>query len=184
MDYDRLRWQAERAKKMYPPGTRIELISMNDPYSPVPRGTRGSVVVVDDIGTLHMKWDNGQSLGIVPGEDSFRVLAQDEILAETQMQAEPENSEIYNSPDFQCDQSGGFPTILKYDIIKGKVWLELNESLYYEGDDVSVYEQGCKDWGVRDCRSWEDYNRLLKSLGEDAYRNAWVPDKPEIELGM
>ena len=61
----------EQIKKKYPPGTRIELISMKDPYSPVPPGTRGTVQMVDDAGTIHPKFDNGRTLGIIVGEDEF-----------------------------------------------------------------------------------------------------------------
>jgi hypothetical protein len=64
----------EQIKKKYPPGTRIELISMKDPYSPVPPGTRGTVRMVDDAGTIHPKFDNGRTLGIIVGEDEFMVL--------------------------------------------------------------------------------------------------------------
>jgi len=64
----------ERLKEQYPPGTRIELINMNDPYSPVPAGTQGTVDHVDDGGALHMAWDNGRTLGVIPGEDQFKVL--------------------------------------------------------------------------------------------------------------
>ena len=61
-------------KEQYPPGTRIRLNSMSDPYSPVPAGIEGIVDLVDDAGQLHMKWDNGRTLAIIPGEDSFTVL--------------------------------------------------------------------------------------------------------------
>ena len=61
-------------KEQYPPGTRIRLNSMEDPYAPIAPGTEGVVDFVDDVGTIHMKWNNGRSLGIVPGEDSFSVL--------------------------------------------------------------------------------------------------------------
>lgn len=61
-------------KQKYPKGTRIMLNSMDDPHHPVPSGTLGTVETVDDIGTIHMKWDNGQSLGLIVGEDSFYVL--------------------------------------------------------------------------------------------------------------
>lgn len=67
--------QVERIKLQYPVGTRLELLSMSDPYSPVPIGTQGEVTSVDDMGTLHMKWDNGRSLGLVVGEDSFKVIS-------------------------------------------------------------------------------------------------------------
>lgn len=89
-EYERLSRQAKRIKETYPPGTRIQLISMEDPFAPVPPGTRGTVKVVDDIGQLHMSWDNGRSLAVVPGEDSFRKLTQEEIEAENQTETESE----------------------------------------------------------------------------------------------
>lgn len=61
-------------KQKYPKGTRIMLNSMDDPHHPVPSGTLGTVETVDDMGTIHMKWDNGQILGLIVGEDSFYVI--------------------------------------------------------------------------------------------------------------
>lgn len=87
-DWERLHRQAERYKQSYPPGTRVMLLNMNDPYSPVERGMRGTVQSVDDIGQLLMKWDNGRALALVPGEDSFRRLTQEEIDRELQEQAQ------------------------------------------------------------------------------------------------
>lgn len=51
-------------------GKRIKCIYMNDP-NPIPKNTIGTVKSVDDIGTLHVKWDNGRTLGIIAGEDIF-----------------------------------------------------------------------------------------------------------------
>ena len=53
-------------QEQYPPGTRIRLNSMNDPYAPITPGTEGVVDLVDDDGQLHMKWDNGRTLAIIP----------------------------------------------------------------------------------------------------------------------
>ena len=62
-------------KKMYPPGTRIRLIHMGDDEpTPVPDGTTGIVSYVDDVGTIHMTWDNGSSLGLIPDVDLFTVI--------------------------------------------------------------------------------------------------------------
>lgn len=69
--------KAEYYKKTYPVGTRIRLLHMDDPYSPVPDGTTGTVTSVDDMGTLHMKWDNGRSLGICPDVDSFEIIGKE-----------------------------------------------------------------------------------------------------------
>lgn len=54
-------------------GKRIKCIYMNDPH-PVPPQTKGTVDHVDSIGTLHVKWDNGQTLGLVSGEDIFVLI--------------------------------------------------------------------------------------------------------------
>ena len=61
-------------KGQFPPGTRIRLNSMEDPYHPVSPGTEGEVDYVDDDGQIHMKWDNGRTLPLTPGEDSFTVI--------------------------------------------------------------------------------------------------------------
>lgn len=58
-------------KESYSKGTRLELIYMEDSQA-VPSGTKGTVVCVDDMGTIHMKWDNGRTLGLIPEVDSFK----------------------------------------------------------------------------------------------------------------
>ena len=55
-------------KDLYPTGTRVKLVEMNDIQAP-PIGTLGSVMYVDDIGTIHIKWDNGSTLGAAYPED-------------------------------------------------------------------------------------------------------------------
>lgn len=65
-----------RIKRMYPEGTRVELVSMDDVQAP-PVGTRGTVKLVDDIGTVLCSWDNGSGLGFVPGEDVVRKVVDD-----------------------------------------------------------------------------------------------------------
>lgn len=61
-------------KETYPSGTRVVLHSMQDPFSPIESGMTGTVDFVDGIGQIHMKWDNGRSLALVPGVDSFAKL--------------------------------------------------------------------------------------------------------------
>ena len=66
---------AESMKRRYPEGTRIVLDRMGDDPRPIPPGTKGTVIHVDDIGTVHCSFDNGRQLGLVSGEDSFHKLA-------------------------------------------------------------------------------------------------------------
>ena len=59
----------------YPEGTRLRCEQMEDPWAPVPPGTSGTVQFIDDAGTIHMKWDNGRTLGLIYGEDRFSVIS-------------------------------------------------------------------------------------------------------------
>lgn len=61
-------------REKYPEGTLVKLNKMDDPVRPVPPGTVGKVRCVDDAGTIHVSWENGQSLGLVSGADSFDKL--------------------------------------------------------------------------------------------------------------
>ena len=72
------REQVRRIKEQYPPGTRIRLGNMVEEKHAPPSGTEGTVQWVDDQGQLGMKWDNGQTLSLIPGEDSFSVIPRQE----------------------------------------------------------------------------------------------------------
>ena len=63
----------EQLRVQYPKGTRVELVKMDDEQAP-PIGTRGTVLGVDDTGSLIMLWDNGSGLNVVYGEDIVRKL--------------------------------------------------------------------------------------------------------------
>lgn len=73
---------AHRAKACYPVGTRILLQSMGEDPRPVEENTRGTVMAVDDMGTIHCDFDNGRSLGLILGEDQFRKLTPQELAEE------------------------------------------------------------------------------------------------------
>ncbi len=75
---------------MYPKGTEIELISMEDSYA-VPSGTHGVVDFVDDIGTIQIIWDNGSTLGLVVGKDNFKVIKKPSIDSKSKNAEQLEN---------------------------------------------------------------------------------------------
>lgn len=83
------RQAVERLREEYPPGTRIALQKMDDPYSKLKPGDRATVEGVDDAGGLMCRWDNGEGLSLDFFEDDYRKLTPDE-LAEEQAMAEPE----------------------------------------------------------------------------------------------
>ncbi|MEB3103334.1 DUF4314 domain-containing protein [Ferviditalea candida] len=63
-----------RLREQYPPGSRVELIRMDDPYAALKPGDQGTVSFVDDIGTIFVDWDCGSTLGVAYGEDLIRRL--------------------------------------------------------------------------------------------------------------
>lgn len=66
------RFIVERIREQHPKGARVELVSMDDPYTKLQPGDQGTVIAVDDIGTVHIAWDNGSSLGAAYGADHIR----------------------------------------------------------------------------------------------------------------
>ena len=67
----------ERLKREYPVGTRVELVSMQDEYVKLAAGEKGTVMGVDDIGTIHVDWDCGSGLGIAYGEDLCKKVVEE-----------------------------------------------------------------------------------------------------------
>lgn len=58
-------------------GKRVRVVTSTDPYDPLPAGLEGTVTLVDGVGTVHVEWDNGRTLGLVHGADSWEVLVLD-----------------------------------------------------------------------------------------------------------
>ena len=58
-------------RERFPRGTRVELVKMDDPQAP-PIGTKGTVLGVDDIGSIMVAWDNDCGLSVAHGEDICR----------------------------------------------------------------------------------------------------------------
>lgn len=82
------RRKIEMLRERFPEGTRICLDSMENDTHPIPPGTKGTVQFVDDIGTVFCKFDNGRSLGVIPGEDGFHTI-EEEVQTE-ELSEEPE----------------------------------------------------------------------------------------------
>ena len=158
-------------KEQYPPGTRIRLNSMEDPYAPIAPGTEGEVDFVDDIGTIHMKWDNGRTLGIAPGEDSFTVLPPKLTTLKLYM---PLTADLYERNEYgDLDDSStllegselrGYQDQIVAALVKSRMPEETERGLmhwYDEADSVdrkvrsavfTVEKRDRQLWGVAECR--------------------------------
>lgn len=93
-EWERMSIMVEGYKKQYPVGTRVLLLHMGDDPRPIEDNTRGTVKVVDDMGTLHCDFDNGRQLGIVPSKDSFRKLTDEELAEEQSDDMDEDNGPV------------------------------------------------------------------------------------------
>ena len=102
-EWERLHRMAERYKTEYPSGTRIMLKVkqsltfeyLGEDMHRVEDNTRGTVLTVDDIGTLHCKFDNGRVLGLIPSEDSFCKLTEEELAEEQEPDMDEDEDEDF-----------------------------------------------------------------------------------------
>lgn len=158
-------------KEQYPPGTRIRLNSMDDPYAPILPGTEGEVDFVDDAGQLHMKWDNGRTLPLAPGEDSFTVLPPKLTTLKLYM---PLTADLYERNEYgDFDDSStllegselrGYQDQITAALVKNRMPEETERGLmhwYDEADSVdrkvrsavfTVEQRDRQLWGVAECR--------------------------------
>ena len=158
-------------REQYPPGTRIRLNAMDDPYAPILPGTEGEVDFVDDIGTIHMKWDNGRSLALIPGEDSFTVLPPKLTTLKLYM---PLTADLYERNEYgefdDCStlleggELRGYQDQITAALLKNRMPEETERGLmhwYDEADSVdrkvrsAVFAVEARDrqlWGVAECR--------------------------------
>ena len=83
----------ELLRQRYTEGTRICLDHMED-LCPVESGTKGTVIGVDDIGSIMVKWDNGRTLNLLPDEDKFHVVNQEQIQTDEQSEDLEESEEM------------------------------------------------------------------------------------------
>ena len=61
--------ELQKIRQRFPIGTRVQLLTMEDPYTTLKPGATGTVAFIDDIGTIHVNWDQGGTLGIIYGVD-------------------------------------------------------------------------------------------------------------------
>ena len=64
----------ENIKKYYKTGQKVRLIKMYDYIAPIPPLTIGIIEYIDDIGQIHINWNNGSKLALVPNVDEFEIL--------------------------------------------------------------------------------------------------------------
>lgn len=155
----------------YPVGTRIKLREMNDPYSPVEPGTMGTLNHIDDVGSFHIVWDNGRTLGLIPGEDDFTVMPAETHLLKLYM---PMTVDVYERNEYgdmeheptelSASEAVSYADNIAAALLRERRPNETERGMmtYFDGDDgvdrkVESYNftAEVKDgrlWGVAECR--------------------------------
>ncbi len=140
-------------KEKYIPGTKLKLLedTKEEPYHPIKAGEIGTVDHVDDIGTIHINWENGRQFGIIPEVDSFEIISVPEKIKVifVKVGEEPIVKEIYNTLKAMQKEVGGLIECLgtsfsdkeDYDFIfneEGKLYgLTGNRYIYNKQDIIA-----------------------------------------------
>jgi hypothetical protein len=158
-------------REQYPHGSRIRLREMKDPYHPMEPGTMGTLDCIDDVGTFHVKWDNGSGLGLVIGEDSFTVLPPETHLLKLYM---PMTMDCYeknewgdteNEPtELDNHTAAGYADHIVAALMRERLSTETERGLMHYYDKNDSVEQKVKScdftvevrngrlWGVAECQ--------------------------------
>lgn len=166
------RKQVESLRRQFPKGCRVDLVEMKDPYDPVAPGTMGTLDHIDDAGQFHIQWDNGRTLGLVWGEDVFRILLPPEPT--TLKLYMPLSADLYERNDYGDLEDESTPLdareLIEYEdgilaaMVKNRCPEESERGLmhwYHEEDGVNkkvrsaVFTAEIRDgriWGVAECR--------------------------------
>lgn len=158
-------------KEQFLPGTSILFNSMEDPNAPIPPVTEGEVDFVDGDGQIHMKWDNGRTLPLAPGEDSFSVLPPKLTTLKLYM---PLTADFYERSEYgdlepESTELDGrtlrsYQNQIMAELVKNRMPEEAERGImcwYDKPDNVNtkvrsavftVEERDRKLWGVAECR--------------------------------
>ena len=167
--------RVDALREQYPPGTRIKLEHMSDPY-PVEVGTGGTIRFIDDAGQIGVDWDNGRSLSLIPGEDTFSIQNLQNLnfympMTVTADRVDKWGGYVEDEPEqLTVQESIDYADIIRGAILKERMPEEAERGLmiyHNENDSLNAKVQSFrfdvdvrqgKLWGVAECELREPLN--------------------------
>lgn len=132
----------EKLREKYLTGTRIELDEMNG-ETQMMSGLKGTVQYVDDMGQIHMNWDNGSTLALNVDEDSFKIIEEKPLISVLYVEPGkyPRMMEIEKSLEAMQQLVGG--DIEEYMPFDDEVAIVCNEEGKMRGEELNraIYGQ-------------------------------------------
>ena len=147
-------------REQYPVGSRIRLNSMEDPYAPVEPGTMGTLQRIDDAGQFLMKWDNGRTLSLIPGEDSFSLILPEPTMMKLYM---PLHADLYTKDDWS-------DTSEEPEMLTGRALMEYEDSIL-----IALIKNRMSEEAERGIMRWyaaNNYDGQAFALKAQYYRHA------------